>query len=218
MATGQWKLHILFWKKLAGITNHYGGMQKAVKRFLDILLTLIALIILFPFIVVIAVIVKLTSKGSIFFLQERVGYNQQPFLIWKFRSMHITAEDEGPQLSKDEDERATPFGKIMRRWRVDELPQLWNILKGDMSIVGPRPERRFYINQIIQTHPEYLNLLKVRPGLTSRGMVKFGYAENVKEMIDRMQYDLDYIKNPSLLTDLTIMLQSIRVIFAGKGK
>ncbi len=192
--------------------------QRIIKRILDILLAITGTIILLPLILFVAIIVKLSSKGSIFFLQERVGYNEKSFLIWKFRSMDITAEEAGPQLSSSEDNRVTTWGKIMRRWRLDELPQLWNVLKGDMSIVGPRPERKFYIDQIIKIHPEYLNLLKVRPGLTSMGMVKFGYAENVAEMIERMKYDLTYIENASLLMDITIMLQSIKVVFAGKGK
>ena len=189
-----------------------------MKRVIDILLAILGIIILLPLILITAIIVKLTSNGPVFFLQERAGYKEIPFMIWKFRSMHISAEDAGPQLSSDEDRRVTAWGRIIRRWRLDELPQLWNVLKGDMSIVGPRPERKFFIDQIIQTHPEYINLLKVRPGLTSMGMVKFGYAENVEEMIQRMEYDLAYIENASLLLDIKIMLQSIKVVFAGKGK
>jgi lipopolysaccharide/colanic/teichoic acid biosynthesis glycosyltransferase len=132
--------------------------------------------------------------------------------------MDVSAEEQGPQLSSNEDERITSWGKIMRRWRIDELPQLCNVLKGDMSIVGPRAERKYYIEQIVKTHPEYLQLLTVTPGLTSMGMVKFGYAENVEEMIERMKYDLAYIENASLMLDFIIMLQSIKVVFAGKGK
>ena len=192
--------------------------QSSIKRMLDILLAIIGTIILLPLIFFTAVILKLSSKGSIFFLQERVGHNGKPFMIWKFRSMHITAEETGPQLSSDENKRVTAWGKIMRRWRLDELPQVWNVLKGDMSIVGPRPERKYFINQIIKSNPEYLNLLKIKPGLTSMGMVKFGYAENVEEMIERMQYDLYYVENISLLLDIKIMLQSIKVVFSGKGK
>ncbi|MDB5198567.1 MAG: sugar transferase [Chitinophagaceae bacterium] len=192
--------------------------QQSIKRILDIFLAALGMIILLPLILLVALIVKFSSKGSVFFLQERVGYNGKPFMIWKFRSMHISAEETGPQLSSDEDNRVTSWGKIMRRWRLDELPQVWNVLKGDMSIVGPRPERKYYIDQIAKTHPEYLNLLKTRPGLTSIGMVKFGYAENVEEMIKRMKYDLEYVANPSLLLDFKIMLQSIKVVFAGKGK
>lgn len=192
--------------------------QRSIKRIFDVLLAIAGTIILLPLILVTAIILKFSSKGSLFFLQERVGYKGKQFMICKFRSMYLTAEETGPQLSSDEDDRVTIWGKIMRRWRLDELPQLWNILKGDMSIVGPRPERKYYIDQIIKSHPEYLNLLKLKPGLTSMGMVKFGYAENVEEMIERMRYDLIYIENPSLLLDIKIMLQSIKVVFAGKGK
>lgn len=189
-----------------------------MKRITDILLTILGIILLLPLILITAIMVMLTSRGPIFFLQERTGYKEKPFMIWKFRSMHIRAEQTGPQLSSNEDSRATGWGKIMRRWRLDELPQLLNVLKGDMSIVGPRPERKYYIDQIVKTHPEYLRLLKVKPGITSMGMVKFGYAENVAEMIQRMKYDLDYVDNASLLLDMKIMLQSIQVVFAGKGK
>lgn len=175
-------------------------------------------IILLPLLIFTALLVKLSSKGPILFLQERVGLNMTPFMIWKFRSMYITAEETGPQLSSGEDKRVTGWGKIMRKWRLDELPQLWNVVRGDMSIVGPRPERKFYIEQIVRTHPEYLNLLKVKPGLTSLGMVKFGYAENVDEMIKRMKYDLSYVEHSSIRLDIKIILQSINVVFAGKGK
>ena len=192
--------------------------QQSFKRIFDILLAITGIVILLPLILLTAVLVMLSSKGPVFFSQERVGYNQKPFMIWKFRSMYVTAEEDGPQLSSNEDTRVTAWGKIMRRWRLDELPQLWNVLKGDMSIVGPRPERKYFIDRIIVTHPEYLDLLQVKPGLTSIGMVKFGYAENVKEMIDRMKYDLAYVQHPSFALDITIMLRSIKVVFAGKGK
>ena len=192
--------------------------QQSIKSVLDILIVIVGTIILLPLILLTAIILKLSSKGPVFFLQERVGHNGRSFMIWKFRSMKLSAEETGPQLSSDEDKRVTAWGKIMRRWRLDELPQVWNVLNGDMSIVGPRPERKFFIDQIVKTHPEYLTLLKVKPGLTSMGMVKFGYAENVEEMIERMQYDLVYVENTSLLLDIKIMLQSIKVVFAGKGK
>lgn len=128
------------------------------------------------------------------------------------------AEKDGPALSSDHDPRITNWGKTMRKWRLDELPQLVNIIKGEMSLVGPRPERKFYIEQIEDQHPEYNYLFKVKPGLSSWGMVKFGYASSVDEMIQRMQYDLMYIENVSILLDLEIMLLTLRIIFAGKGK
>jgi lipopolysaccharide/colanic/teichoic acid biosynthesis glycosyltransferase len=128
------------------------------------------------------------------------------------------AEPNGPLLSSENDERITNWGKVMRKWRLDELPQLWNIIKGEMSLVGPRPERKFYIDQIVAKHPEYKYIYKVKPGLTSWGMVKYGYASSVDEMIQRMPYDLLYVENVSLPLDFTIMLYTIQIILSGKGK
>ncbi|MDQ6904210.1 MAG: sugar transferase, partial [Bacteroidota bacterium] len=164
--------------------------QQNIKRLIDIIVSASGLLILSPLILYTAVRTKFSSKGKIFFLQNRVGYKGKSFIIYKFRSMVPDAEHNGPMLSSVNDDRITNWGKIMRRWRLDELPQLWNIFKGEMSLVGPRPERQYYIDQIIDSNPEYKLLLKVKPGLTSWGMVKFGYAENVIEMIERMKYDI----------------------------
>ncbi|HTC00969.1 MAG TPA: exopolysaccharide biosynthesis polyprenyl glycosylphosphotransferase [Ferruginibacter sp.] len=194
------------------------GWQKNIKRFIDIVFSALALVLLLPVLIYSIVRTKSSSKGSIFFLQDRIGFKGKIFTIYKFRSMVQDAEKNGPQLSSDDDTRITNWGRTMRKWRLDELPQLWNILKGEMSLVGPRPERKFYIDQIELLHPEYNYLFKVKPGLTSWGMVQYGYASTVDEMISRMPYDLMYVENISIGLDLKIMLHTISIIVAGKGK
>jgi exopolysaccharide biosynthesis polyprenyl glycosylphosphotransferase len=211
-------------KNLSGvplIDVHSGQLpvwQKNFKRFIDIVISILAAILLSPLLIYTAIRTRMSSKGSILYVQERIGYKGKPFTILKFRSMIKDAEKDGPALSSNDDPRITNWGKVMRKWRLDELPQLWNIFKGEMSLVGPRPERRFYIEQIELQHPEYKYLFKVKPGLSSWGMVKFGYASSVEEMTQRMQYDLLYIENVSLILDLEIMLLTLKIIFSGKGK
>lgn len=192
--------------------------QISTKRVLDVLASSVALVTLIPVYILLAIAVKMSSKGPVFFRQERVGKNRKPFQIIKFRTMYVNAEKDGPQLSSTNDSRITKVGKFLRKTRLDEFPQFWNVLIGDMSLVGPRPERQHYIDQISKKDPQYLYLHKVRPGITSWGQVKFGYAENVEQMVQRMKYDLLYIRNMSIALDLKIMFYTIAIIFKGKGK
>jgi len=188
-----------------------------VKRMLDILVSLCVLIVLALPMLVIALIVRSTSPGGAFFCQERIGRRQKPFNIYKFRSMRIDAEASGPQLSSATDRRVTPVGAWMRKYRIDELPQFWNVLRGDMSLVGPRPERRHYIRLIMERAPYYSLVHQVRPGITSWGMVKYGYASGVDQMVERLRYDLVYLANISITNDLKIIIYTVKTVLKGRG-
>lgn len=192
--------------------------QSNVKRLIDIIFSIFAILLLLPLYIFLIIGVKLSSPGPIFYNHERIGRYGKPFRIYKFRSMFVNSEKNGPALSSKNDNRITPFGKLMRKIRLDELPQFFNVIIGDMSIVGPRPERQFFIDQIMDEAPHYAHLQKVRPGITSWGQVKFGYAENVDEMIERLKYDLIYIENMSLYVDFKIMIYTVKIVFQGRGK
>ena len=192
--------------------------QFSIKRIIDIVFSAFALILLAPILIIIGVLVKSTSAGPIFFFQERIGRNGIPFQIIKFRSMFIDAEKLGPQLSSTNDARITKIGKVLRKTRLDELPQFWNVIAGDMALVGPRPERQFYIDQISKINPHYHKLHRIRPGITSWGQVKYGYAENVDQMVHRLRYDLLYLENMSLAMDIKILFYTVVIVLKGSGK
>ena len=197
--------------------NNFSPAEQNIKLFLDKVCSVVALLLLSPLFAYIAWRVKKDSPGPVFFRQERIGYLGQPFWMYKFRTMYVNAEENGPSLSSEDDLRVTPFGRIMRKYRLDELPQFWNVLKGDMSLVGPRPERKYFIDEIVKTAPYYYLLHNVRPGITSLGMVKYGYAASVDKMVERMEYDILYYENMSLTLDLTILIYTVKTVVTGKG-
>lgn len=191
--------------------------QQRVKQLIDILGSVTAMILLFPVSIFIMIWIKLDSKGPVIYSHERIGKNGKPFTIYKFRTMIDNAEKNGPELSSPNDRRITRSGRFLRRTRMDEIPNFINVLKGEMSLVGPRPERKYYIDQINRKAPHYNYLLKIKPGITSWGQVKFGYAEDVEQMIQRLKYDIIYLDNMSLFVDIQILILTLITIFKRKG-
>lgn len=216
---GTVKTNSVLYEPLISITPEYlPTWQRFIKRGCDIVFSLVALILLLPLYIFLSIGVKKSSPGPIFYKQERIGYHGKPFNIIKFRSMRQDAEESGPMLSSKSDDRITKFGKFMRQYRLDETPQFYNVLIGDMSLVGPRPERQYYIDKITERAPYYKLLLGIKPGITSWGQVKFGYAENVDEMIERLRWDILYIENMSLQMDIKILIYTVLIVLKKEGK
>lgn len=217
--SGQVKMSSIFGAPLIDISKEImPTWQKSLKRLIDIASAIFALTLLSPLLLITALIIKLTSEGPIIYSHQRIGINGKPFNIYKFRSMIKNAEANGPALSSKSDSRITPFGKFMRQTRIDEIPNFINVLKGDMSLVGPRPERQYFIDQIVKIAPHYKHLHKIKPGITSWGQVKYGYAENVQQMVERLKYDIIYLENMSLFVDFKILIYTVLIVLQGRGK
>ena len=190
-----------------------------IKRLFDILFSITIIIIILVWLVPLIIIITfLTTRENPFYFQERVGKNGKQFKIYKFRSMKGEVPENDPLLSNEEVLRITTFGKFLRKYRIDEFPQFINVLKGEMSVVGPRPERQFFLDQMISHIPQYKKLQEIKPGITSLGQIRFGYADNIQDMLQRARYDLKYLENFNLRTDLKIIFATISVVFKGKGK
>ena len=219
MLTGAARIVEIGGQPLVRITEHkMSDAELCIKRALDVIFSLSVMVLLSPVYVFLYVLVYATSKGQAIYRQERIGLHGIPFSILKFRTMCVDAEQQTPMLSQDNDPRITRVGAFLRKYRLDELPQMWNVLRGDMSLVGPRPERAYFIRQIEQKAPYYCLLYKIRPGLTSWGPIKVGYTDTIDKMVERLNYDITYMENMSLRLDIKILFFTIGVIIDGKGK
>jgi lipopolysaccharide/colanic/teichoic acid biosynthesis glycosyltransferase len=199
------------------ICSYDKPLPDLVKKISDIIAAVLFLIILSPLILILSVLIIITDNGQVIYKQDRVGKDGRPFSIYKFRSMKNDPEHSTHLLAGMNKERMTWLGKFMRPYRIDEIPNFLNVIKGEMSIVGPRPERKYFIDQIVKKAPQYLTLQKVKPGITSWGQVRFGYASNVDEMVERLKYDLYYMRHRSLWFDLKIILYTFGTVLKGKG-
>ena len=219
MLTGAARIVEISGQPLVRITEHkMSDAEICIKRAMDVVLSLIVMVVLSPLYILLYMLVFTTSKGKAIYRQERIGLHGIPFQILKFRTMYEDAEQKKPMLSTNNDPRITRVGAFLRKYRLDELPQMWNVLRGDMSLVGPRPERAYFIRQIEQIAPYYCLLYKIRPGLTSWGPIKVGYTDTIDKMVERLNYDITYMENMSLRLDLKILFFTIGVIIDGKGK
>ncbi len=218
LIAGTVKISSLYDEPLLQITHNIMPIwEKKAKRVIDISVSMFFMTLFSPLYAAVAIGVKFSSQGPILYSHERIGQYGRPFAIYKYRSMYVGAEKNGPALATENDKRITPFGKFMRKSRLDEIPQFYNVLRGDMSLVGPRPERQFYIDKILLQAPHYVHLQRVQPGITSWGQVKYGYASTVEEMVERLRYDIIYIENMSLIVDLKVLIYTIRTVLLGKG-
>ena len=219
MLTGAARIGEIEEQPLIRITDHkMTDSQLCIKRAFDVCVSALVLILFSPLYLALSIAVAASSRGGVIYRQERIGLHGKPFQILKFRTMYVDSEPATPLLTQDHDPRITPIGHFLRKYRLDELPQMWNILRGDMSIVGPRPERRYFIDQITQKAPYYCLLYKIRPGLTSWGPIRVGYTDTIDKMVDRLNYDITYMENMSIRLDLKILFFTIEVICDGKGK
>lgn len=197
--------------------DRMGKLELWVKRFSDIVCSIVGLILLSPVFLVIAILMKRQKNGTIFFRQERIGYVGKPFTIYKFRTMSSVIEDDGPQLvAKSDSTCSTPLELFLRDHHLDELPQLWNVLKGDMSLVGPRPERRYFIDKIMEHDRRYTLIFEMRPGLTSEATLYNGYTDTMDKMLRRLQMDIDYLESRTLWLDAKIIFKTFATILSGR--